>query len=320
MQAQIMIQHGGRGFLPAVREGAVLTLERCGMPGKLEFTAVQADGMEIAEGDQVKLTVDGQTMFYGFLFTKKQRAGSPEIEAVAYDQLRYLKNKDTFIAEGITASGMVRRLAEDFKLSLGEIGDTGYVFEAVVEENQTLLDMIQNALDETLAQTGQMFVLYDEGGFLTLRNTNDMRLNLLIDAESGESFDYESSIDKNTYNQVKLAYLNDRIGKQESYLAKDAQKISEWGVLQYFEPVKSMVGAAEKAQALLKLYDQKTRRLTIRNAFGDTRVRAGSTVMVSLELQDMQWNSYLMVEKVAHRFGGGVHLMDLSLVGGGFIA
>ena len=30
-----------------------------------------------------------------------------------------------------------------------------------MEDNQTLFDIIQNALDETLKATGQMYVLYD---------------------------------------------------------------------------------------------------------------------------------------------------------------
>ena len=34
----------------------------------------------------------------------------------------------------------------------------------------------------------------------------------------------------------------------------------------------------------MKLYDQKTRKLTIQNAFGDVRVRAGSAVVVALAL------------------------------------
>ena len=56
--------------------------------------------------------------------------------------------------------------------------------------------------------------------------------------------------------------------------------MNQWGVLQYFEALHA-TGAAAKANALLKLYDQKTRKLTVKNAFGDVRVRAGCAVVVA---------------------------------------
>ena len=174
-----------------------------------------------------------------------------------------------------------------------------------------MFDMINNALDETLTNTGRLYCLYDDGGALTLKNITSMKLDLLIDAETAETFDYESSIDEQTYNKVKLTYDNEETGKRELYVAQDGEKMNTWGVLQYFESLQSPIGAAEKADALLKLYDQKTRHLTVKNAFGDTRVRAGSAVMVSLDLGDIIANTFLMVEKVTHNFKEGTHFMDL---------
>lgn len=198
--------------------------------------------------------------------------------------------------------------------------DTGYTIETIVEENSTLFDMIQNALDETLLNTGQLYCLYDNAGALTLQNVNSMKLNLLIDSETGETFDYSSSIDEQTYNKIKLAYNNEQTGKRELYVAQDGEKMNTWGVLQYYEELQTATGAAAKADALLKLYDQKTRKLTVKNAFGDVRVRAGSAVVVSLDLGDIITNNYLMVEKVTHNFKGDEHFMDLTLIGGEFIA
>ncbi len=103
-------------------------------------------------------------------------------------------------------------------------------------------------------------------------------------------------------------------------MAQNGEKINQWGVLQYFESLQTPIGAREKANALLKLYDQKTRKLTIKNAFGDTRVRAGSAVMVSLNRGDIIANTFLMAEKVTHIFDGDTHFMDLTPVGGEFIA
>lgn len=320
MNTELLIQNGSTIYYPEVESGVKLTLERKGTPGKLEFTVLTDGVLNFQEGNPVTFIVDNTTMFHGFVFSKKRKANSITIDVVAYDQLRYLKNKDTLVDEGLSASDILKRLAEDFRLNLGTVEDTGYKIPAVVEEDSTLFDMINNALDETLTNTGRLYCLYDDGGALTLKNITSMKLDLLIDAETAETFDYESSIDEQTYNKVKLTYDNEETGKRELYVAQDGEKMNTWGVLQYFESLQSPIGAAEKADALLKLYDQKTRHLTVKNAFGDTRVRAGSAVMVSLDLGDIIANTFLMVEKVTHNFKEGTHFMDLTLIGGEFIA
>lgn len=319
MAVELFIQHNSTIQFPVVKEGARLTLERKGTPGKLEFTVVKGPGLNFTEGDPVKLTVNGTAMFYGFVFKKKRDKGGT-IDVVAYDQLRYLKNKDTITEEGLKASDLLKRIATDFRLNLGTVEDTGYTLETIVEENQTLFDMIQSALDETLMNTKQLYVLYDDAGKLTLKNINTMKLNLLIDEETGENFSYESSIDEQTYNKIKLAYNDEKTGKRELFIAQDGAKMNQWGVLQYFEEVQTKTGASAKADALLKLYDQKTRKLTIQNAFGDVRVRAGSAVVVALNLGDIVTNNYMVVNKVTHTFKGDEHMMALDLIGGEFIA
>ena len=319
MGAEILIQHGSTIQYPAVVEGAKLTLERKGTPGKLTFTVVKDSKLNFQEGDPVKLTLDGTPMFYGFVFIKS-RDKDGTIDVTAYDQLRYLKNKDTITEEGLKASDLLKRIATDFRLNLGTVEDTGYTMETVVEENQTLFDMIQNALDETLLNTWKLYVLYDYVGSLTLKDINSMKTNLLIDMEAAENFSYSSSIDDATYNKIKLAFNNEKTGKRELYVAQDGEKINQWGVLQYFEEIQTATGAAAKAEAMLAHYDRKTRKLTIKNAFARPDIRAGSAVMVSLNLGDIIANQYLMVEKVVFTFKEDETMMDLTLVGGEFVA
>lgn len=319
MGAEILIQHGSTIQYPAVVEGAKLTLERKGTPGKLTFTVVKDSKLNFQEGDPVKLTLDGTPMFYGFVFIKS-RDKDGTIDVTAYDQLRYMKNKDTITEEGLKASDLLKRIATDFRLNLGTVEDTGYTMETVVEENQTLFDMIQNALDETLLNTGKLYVLYDDVGSLTLKDINSMKTNLLIDMEAAENFSYSSSIDDATYNKIKLAFNNEKTGKRELYVAQDGEKINQWGVLQYFEEIQTATGAAAKAEAMLAHYDRKTRKLTIKNAFARPDIRAGSAVMVSLNLGDIIANQYLMAEKVVFTFKEDENMMDLTLVGGEFVA
>lgn len=280
----------------------------------IQLTQAMAAGA--LRGEELNSILDGAP---GIARAKKRDKGGT-IDVVAYDQLRYLKNKDTITEEGLKASDLLKRIATDFRLNLGTVEDTGYTLETIVEENQTLFDMIQSALDETLMNTKQLYVLYDDAGKLTLKNINTMKLNLLIDEETGENFSYESSIDEQTYNKIKLAYNDEKTGKRELFIAQDGAKMNQWGVLQYFEEVQTKTGASAKADALLKLYDQKTRKLTIQNAFGDVRVRAGSAVVVALNLGDIVTNNYMVVNKVTHTFRGDEHMMELDLIGGEFIA
>ena len=319
MAVEILIQNGGTIYYPVVEEGAKLTLERKGVPGKFTFTVVKDGVISFQEGNPVKLTVDGTPMFYGFVFTKKRNKDGT-INVTAYDQMRYLKNKDTIIDENLTASDLLKRIASDFRLNIGTVEDTGFTMETVVEENVTLFDMIQSAIDETLMNTGNLFILYDDCGSLCLRNINSLRSNLLIDSSTAENFDYESSIDVQTYDKIKLSFNNEKTGKREIYIAQNGDHINQWGVLQYYEQIQSASGAKAKADALLAYYDQKTRKLAIKNAFGRPNIRAGSAIPVNLNLGDIILNNFLVVDKITHIFNGNEHLMDMNLIGGEFIA
>ncbi len=319
VSTELLIQHGSKVFLPAVEEGITWSTERKGSPGELQFKVINDNVLNITEGDAVRLKVNGSNVFYGFVF-KMTRDKEQIISVTAYDQLRYLKNKDTYVYTNKTASEFIKMLASDFRLKTGTIENTGFKIASRVEENTTLFDMIQNALDLTLQNKSQMYVLYDDFGKLTLKGLNSMRLNLLIDEETGENFDYTSSIDEQTYNKVKLAYDNDKTGKREIYIAQHGKNMNAWGVLQYFDTLQKGENGQAKANALLSLYNKKTRNLSIKNALGDIRVRAGSMIAVILNLGDMKINNLMLVEKCKHEFKESEHYMDLTLRGGDFIA
>ena len=63
-----------------------------------------------------------------------------------------------------------------------------------------------------------MYVLYDDVGKLTLRNVEDMKLNVMIDDETAQDYDFTVSIDKDTYNQIKLFRANDDTKKRDVFM------------------------------------------------------------------------------------------------------
>ncbi|MBQ4595178.1 MAG: hypothetical protein IJA81_11150, partial [Akkermansia sp.] len=63
-----------------------------------------------------------------------------------------------------------------------------------------------------------------------------------------------------------------------------------------YEKLNDATNAKTMADALLKLYNTKTRSLSIKNALGDVRVRAGTMLVVMLGLGDINLSNYLLVE------------------------
>jgi len=314
---------GTKAYIPPVEEGVEWLTERRSTPGKLTFRVMKDDILDFSEGSAVRLKVDGDNVFYGFVF-KQSRDKDQIIKVTAYDQLRYLKNKDTYVYENKTAAQFIRMVAADFALNTGAIDDTMFTIESRVEENTSLFEMIENALDLELTNSGELYVLYDDFGKLTLKHLSEMYVGspgayLMIDEETGENFEYTSSIDDNTFNKIKLTYDNEDTGFREVYIAQDGANINRWGILQYFDTLSKGENGQAKADALLKLYDKKTRTLKITNAIGDNRVRAGSMVVIRLDLGDMKLNNFMLVESCKHIYKQGEHWMNLTLKGGEFV-
>ena len=73
--------------------------ERAGVPGKLSFSVVQDEVLQIEEGNAVRVVADGENIFFGYIFTIK-RDKNKKVSITAYDQLRYLNNKDSCLYTG----------------------------------------------------------------------------------------------------------------------------------------------------------------------------------------------------------------------------
>lgn len=54
MSVELLIQHGKTIQYPVVEEGAQVSWERKGTPGKLNFAVVCASGLNFQEGDPVR--------------------------------------------------------------------------------------------------------------------------------------------------------------------------------------------------------------------------------------------------------------------------
>lgn len=317
MKYELLIHNNSKVYVPSVLSDIKLTSERNCSPSKLEFDVYNDDLLNVEEGNLVTFRVDDYDAFYGFIFTKKYNGDT--ISITAYDQLRYLKNKDTKSYENKRVDELILMIATEYNLRTGTLFNTGYKIASRVEDNTTLMDMIQNAMDLTMQATGDLYVIYDQSGKINLSYIGNMLVPILLDETTGSSIEYTSSIDKQTYNKVKLVYDNEETGTREVYVAKHSENMNKWGTLQFFEKLQNNVNGEALANTILKLYNKKTRSLTISNAFGHSHVRGGSLVAVNLDLGDVKLQNLMLVEKCVHTYGKDEHTMTLTLAGGDFI-
>ena len=294
------------------------TTTRVGRPASVDFTLIgsgiyQDKALTVQNGDIVRVRKDDTNVFYGYVFGVKQNRDA-EISIKAYDQVRYLLNKDTYVFKNVTTGDVIRKIAADFKLKVGRIDDTGYRIPSMVEDGQTLLDIIEKANTLTMSATGRFFVFFDDFGALSLRDVRTFEAGFYVgDGSLMTGFEHSRDIDSDTYNRIKLYRDNQKTGKREVYMVQDSANIARWGVLQLYEAVDEEMNAAQINELLnrlaaLKNREQRTLKL---EAIGDIRVRAGMYLPVVIEALNI--NQPMMVDEVTHRFDGADHTMSITL-------
>lgn len=287
-------------------------------PGKLTFEFIDEGLAIMKEGSPVSFKVDGMGVFFGYVF-KRNRNQAKRIQVTAYDQLRYLKNKDTYVLPAQTASNTFTKICQDYKLRYKVVSPSSYVAPAQVLDNKSLFEIINYSLDRTLINAGEWYILRDNFGTLEFLNLRDLKTNLFIGDESllGD-YSFEKSIDEDTYNTVKLIKENKETQRREVYIVKDSSTIAKWGTLQYFEKINDAANDAQirvKAEQLLGLKNRPTTTFKL-NCLGDLKIFAGAGIVVGIQdlvVEGMPMNQYFLVTNCTHTFQNEVHMMQLGL-------
>lgn len=291
------------------------TTNRNGAAGKLTFTLLKGASVHFVEGDIVTFTVDSNKIFAGFVFSKSQnKLGIMEV--TAYDQLRYLKASESYAFQAASITDIIKRIANDFQLTVGELQDPGYLIPVLIKENKECFDIINAALELTIYNTGKIWVFFDDAGKLALKEAGTMMVPTVLGSKSLIiDFNYKSDIDKETYNKIKLVRPNEETGRTDVYIYQDSNTIGSWGVLQYYEQVDEEMNAAqisEQGNIMLDYYNRVLRTLTI-ESLGIVGLRAGMMVMVKIPgLSDISISKFLLIEKVTHTFTNELHTMSLE--------
>ncbi len=293
-----------------------ITTNRMDSPGKMSFTCIESGSAAIEEGSPVELVADGVKMFKGYVFSS-ERNQDGETSYVAYDQLRYLKANASYVFENMSLSQIIQRIAADFGLVTGTLADTGYVFPCLIKENEACLDIIFDALAQTIIQTQKIFVFYDDFGKLTLAEAKDLFTRTVIgDGSMATEYAYKRDIDSDTYNRIKLVKKNEESGRTNAYIHEDSETIKKWGILQYYSEVDENMNDAqidEMCAMYLQYYNRVLQTVKI-EALGVKEVRAGAIVPVRIgAIEDLTATRLLLAEKVTHSFEGEAHTMSIEI-------
>ncbi|WP_105327311.1 phage tail tip lysozyme [Acidaminococcus provencensis] len=304
-------------------DGVQLTRGRRLIPACLTFKVPMDNVLKFQEGATVTFKVNDTMVFKGFVF-ERSRDKENVISVRCYDQMRYLKNKDCLVYKNKTATEVLKMLCSDYGLKTDDsknLADTGLKISHV-EDNKTLADMINYtlAMTEIYGKGHPIYECYDDAGKICLKSITspDMTLDCLLDGDVMENYSYTSSIDKETYDMVKI--VREAPGEAGKALvktgeAKDQKHIDQWGRLQFLmRPDANETNPVEAAKRFLTLHDCRSEEIKLKNVIGDVRVRGGSRVYVNMKFDDLTVSSYLVVDAVTHHFEENWHGMDLDLI------
>lgn len=280
------------------------TTNRTSSPGTLKFSLLKGGTLSFAEGDEVRFTEDGELRFYGWVFTKQVNRWG-EIDVTCYDRLRYLKANASYALYGQTVGDMIRDICADLQIDTGDIADTGYALPSYIQEDKSCLDILGIAIQKTLLNTGEIFVLYDNGHGISLKRAGDMIAPYVIGEKSLLlDYEYKTDIDSQTYNYIKLARPNEKTGRADVFVAEDSSNIGQWGLLQLYQTLDEAVNDAQaKAQAVetLNFYNRVQRTLKL-EALG-VPLRAGQMIPLKISnVGDTNFDQYALVEQVSHEY------------------
>lgn len=321
MTIEILCQDSvtGKGYdLSDVFENLTISTQMESQPGKLIVNYINQSEVVINNGSSISVKVDGKGVFLGYVFKLKPYSNN-EVQLTAYDQLRYLQNKDTYNLGSMTCDKIFEKICQDCQLKYKVTNRSSYNVPAKIFDNESYYSIIQYGLDQALINEGYRYIVRDNFGTLEHVELSSIASNLFIGDDSLlTDYEYEISIDDQTYNQIKLVREDSQTNTRKVYIVKDSNTINRWGVLQYFEKVNENMNSAQiqaQAENLLKVKNTETKTLKL-TCIGDLRVREGVAVVIgikALEKYGVKYNSYYFVNACDHKFENGNHTMTLDM-------
>ncbi len=307
--------------------------------GTLTFKLLHEDCQRtFSNGDRVRLYLDGRCWFCGFIFNM-QYAGKNDMQVTVFDFLRYFKTPLMYMktqlmtqdgTKGLTASETFKKLCTDLAIPYSVITNSTTPVPAQNYDRKTGFNIMEFAITQTLLNSSEdnrkYFTFYHESNFDADKDVENyldtqlfktsgevqfqLRNNLTVDVPITDEllikYNYESSIDKQSYNEVVL-YKD-----QKTYLSKKGKTLKngkktgtrlvkssnngpdknkwnllkgKWGYLPYYHKCPDSYTEAQMqnvANQLQNILGRETHSLQL-SCYGIIGLRAGQLVGVGIK-------------------------------------
>ena len=320
---QVLLQNSNSGDVIEISDIVVrfsieTTIES--QPGKCSMELINSEGLLLSKGSIVIIRHNDVPVFQGYVFiTSYNKSGT--ISVTIYDSLRYLKNVATYVLTGKTAEQIFTELCEDFNVKHRIVDNCTWEVSKRIHDNKTIYDIIKFGLDECLIFTNEWFILRDNVGTIELINLNSLKTNYYIgDMSNLIDYTYESSIDSDTYNKIKLVKENKETAKRDVYVVQDSNNIKKWGLLQYYEPVDESMSYEQiekKASDLLRVKNRETRKmsLNVQGALFDLKAGNGIIIDISdLKNTGFRGKQDFVISKCTHNIEENNETMQMEIL------
>ena len=308
-------------------------------PGKISFNVVDDGKIDIVEGQIICIYYDyvednkekTNNFFKGIVFSREFNQES-NIAVVAYDQSRYLQNKDIYVVEGQTASELFESVCKDYKIKYNIVAPTTMKLSQQILDNESLYDIINYGINQEKILNNKWYYLRDNFGSLEFRDT-DLALDtdkiIFSDSTDIFEFSFSSSIDEDTYNQVKIMQEN-RVSKKGKAVksggtvvsrdygySEDKETKAQWGILQYFGTSNKGYNQAQLdkfCNIILEAKNEPSKSLSI-TCVGKPTIKAGDRMFLKLDKisREIPEVTAFLITDCTHNFANNDHKMTLKL-------
>lgn len=287
-------------------------------PGKLKFSVPSNVELVLDFATTVNLMVDEVPVFYGYVVNMNCTEDTITYEAV--DQMFYLKNKESYVFSGKTATQIFKAICDDWKFTYKIVDECNWQVSTRVHDGKSLYSIIAYGYDEALVNTQNWFIIRDNYGTLEQISLLSLKTNYYIsDDLNVTNFNYRKSIDRDSYNRVKLVQDNTKEGVRKVYVAQDDENQRKWGILQYYEKVDKNATEnqiKERGNALLKIKNRELKTIKIQCVGLPHNFRAGHWLFVALnpltKAGFVNNQEYIVVD-CTHRWKNNEHTISLNL-------
>ena len=295
-------------------------------PGSLEVLLKEGSqnrDFAINPGSFMRFGVNGEDYFYGRI--QEVELLNSGLEGVSYrimahDSLSLLKSVESMYRPvGMSASeffmSIVTRFAErGFKGVVKEPSQVGlddYYFTT-----SSLYSMIKDTIRDThVAEQGTVqYMIRDNLGTLEFRELMALRKPIILGDESfTDSYAYGVTINKQTYNVIKVIRDNEEIGMRDVWQRYDSNNIARWGWKQLVVEADDHMSDAEirdKIDLHLEAMNHPRRTLKL-TAIGINGLQAGDGIQIRADRANI--DHAIWIESCTHVYTMQSHKMDLEL-------